>query len=94
MCGGITSIIIKKYQTYMAYRVVITTKVTSPENPQAVGTKEEIIKDVHDVSFVGEYMVLCLVDMRTRLVRHFSNILCYEIIDQPIVNPHKTTKKP
>lgn len=53
------------------------------------GAEIDIIKDVNDVSFVGEYMIMCLSDMRTRLVRHLSKILYYEIIEQPVVNPHK-----
>ncbi len=77
----------------MSYRVNIVTKVTDPKDPTAVGTKEEMIKDVHDVSFVGEFMILCMADMRLRLVRAMHNILCYEIIEQPIVNPHKPKGK-
>lgn len=78
----------------MSYRVNIVYKVTDPKDPTAVGTKEENLKDVHDVSFVGEYMVLCMADLKLRLVRHMSNILCYEIVEQPIVNPHKAKKTP
>ena len=42
--------------------------------------KSEVIENVNDVSFVGEYMILCLVDLETRVVRPLKDIRAYTIV--------------
>lgn len=40
----------------------------------------ETIKDIHDMSFMGEIMVMCLNDMETRITRDLRKINNYKII--------------
>ena len=47
------------------------------------GEKEKI-EDVNDVSFVHEYMILCKIDLRVRLVKKLKYIAEYKIVEQPI----------
>lgn len=69
----------------MAYKVNIASR----------DEKKDIEKliDIHSVDIYGEIMICLMTDMRTRLVRPLKDILFYEIIEQPIVNPHKKEKK-
>lgn len=50
-------------------------------------------EDVNDVSFVGEFMILCMSDMKTRYVYPLSMMLQYKIVEQPIVKAKKEVKK-
>ena len=47
--------------------------------------KGETITKVNEVTFVGEYMIICLVDLKTRIVRHLSAIRSYTIELETIV---------
>lgn len=49
-----------------------------------VDNKVEKVEDVNDVTFVGEYMILCLIDLKMRVVRHLSGMKQYKIVEQPV----------
>jgi hypothetical protein len=51
------------------------------------------IENVNDVSFVGEFMILCMSDLKTRLVNHLSRITEYKIVEQPVSKAKKVAKK-
>jgi len=58
----------------MAYTVTVVTK----------DNKKTEEKDVNDVSFQGDFMILCLIDLKTRVVKNLHDIDFYKIVEQPI----------
>jgi hypothetical protein len=58
----------------MSYIVTIT----------ASGGSKEKVENVNDVSFVSEFMIMCMSDMKTRIVRRLSQIEEYKIVEQPV----------
>lgn len=58
----------------------------------ADGATEEI-KDINDITFMGEVMIICLADLKTRLVRPLSKMTEYIYKEQPYINANKQSKR-
>lgn len=63
-------------------------KITESANGEV-----EIIKNVNDLSFTGGFMIICLGDLKNRLVRPLDRIISYEYKEQPVINPARQNKK-
>lgn len=57
----------------------------------AYNNKEEVeeIKNTSGYSFIGEYMIIGLLDGKTYLNRALADIRYWEKVQQPITNPDK-----
>lgn len=58
-----------------------------------IGATSEKISDVNDISFSGDHMILCLTDLKTRLVRKLETMQDYKIVEQPVKRTQASLKK-
>lgn len=50
------------------------------------------IKNIFNLEFVGHFMVMCLDDMKTRVVRSLADLAGYELKDMPVVKQGKSKR--
>lgn len=48
--------------------------------------------EVNDISFVGEYMILCMIDLRVRNVEPLRGMISYSLKEKPIVKQGKSKR--